>query len=88
MLIQELIDDLERVKTKVGNAELLEEVYDGRSIDPDSYKKFVCCFSLKKNDEVVIHCCSRDDIEETDAERRELLEKRAALDLFKPRELI
>lgn len=49
MLIQELIDELERVKEKVGNIELLEEVYDGRSIDPDYYREFTCCFSLKNN---------------------------------------
>lgn len=112
MLIQDLIDELQRVKAKVSNVELLEEVYDGRSIDPDFYREFECCFSYKKNapmsmlneikynrrkadnywgletDGVVVHCCSRDDIEETDAEHKELLEERGALDLFKPRELI
>ena len=112
MLIQDLIDELERVKAKVGNVELLEEVYDGRSIDPDFYREFECCFSFKKNapmpdsngikynrrkannywgletDGVVVHCCTRDDIEETDESHKELLEKRGALDLFKPRDLI
>ena len=112
MLIQELIDELQRVKEKVGNVELLEEVYDGRSINPDFYREFECCFSFKKNapmssmnkikynrrkadnywgletDAVVVHTCTRDDIEEIDEGHKELLEKRGALDLFKPRDLI
>lgn len=112
MLIQELIDELQRVKAQVGNVELLEEVYDGRSINPDFYREFVCCFSLKKNapmsstndikynrrkannywgletDGVVVHTCTRDDIEEIDEDHKELLEGRGAPELFRPRELV
>lgn len=49
MLIQELIDELERVKSKVGNVEILIESADGQSLLPEYYKEFDCCFSLKEH---------------------------------------
>lgn len=49
MLIQELIDKLEDVKNKVGNIEILVEEFDGRSILPDNYGEFKCCFTFHKD---------------------------------------